>query len=545
LENVREINQIVVRTIEELSPPEWSFVFTHHRIDSEVHRSYDRRLEEVAKNRASTFLPVVLTCDHDVLLKRVTELERRLRNKLIDPSIAENIVDQGMLVPDRLLSSTSLLDRPLRRQSSYGMNSPSGLPKRQIRQRLTYPAFGDGCWDLANVWVGRQTTVDESSIRGHLAQLVEDLVARHALSSESVGQAFLAVPRHLFVPETPVDEAYLADRAIPTHFDERGVSISSSSAPSIMAIMLELLRVAPGQRVLEIGAGTGYNAALLAHLVGEAGSVTTIDIDEEVAREASGHLAEVGVEGVEVLCQDGWLGEDRSAPFDRIIATVECWDISPHWFGQLGQGGVLVLPLALGPGLTMAVAFEKVGQSLISRSMAYCGFMPLRGPHAGPENRALVSRSDEKASGLTEDSKWLAVFPDATPERRDILQGLLAGGVTRTAAAPPLITGWNVRLVLEEPDPIYLFEVGAEPPRTAMGLFDSDRRSLALVEGATITSFGSGTCLERIVDCLSAAKAFDLLALRITATSNRPSHDKEDVVFLGRPSFTLAIEGLS
>jgi protein-L-isoaspartate(D-aspartate) O-methyltransferase len=237
--------------------------------------------------------------------------------------------------------------------------------------------------ELVSVEAGRRGTVDESSMQGHLTQLVEDLVARRALRSEPVRRAFLAVPRHPFVPGTPVTEAYRADRAIPTHFDERGVPVSSSSAPAIMAIMLELLDVAPGQRVLEIGAGTGYNAALLAHLVGDAGTVTSLDIDEEVAREASDHLAKVGADEVEVRCTDGWLGESRGAPFDRIIATVECWDISPHWFDQLDEGGVLVLPLALGPGLTMAVAFEKVGQALTSTSIAYCGFMPLGEPDRG------------------------------------------------------------------------------------------------------------------------------------------------------------------
>src|SRR6202020_1593510 len=188
------------------------------------------------------------------------------------------------------------------------------------------------------------------------------------------------------------------DRAIPTHVDGRGVPVSSASAPTIMAVMLELLDLAPGQRVLEIGAGTGYNAALLARLVGEAGAVTSLDIDEQVAREAADHLAAVGAGSGAVPCTERWLGEDRAAPFDRISATVECWDISPHWFGQLREGGVLVLPLALGPGLTMAVAFEKVGQILTSTSMAFCGFMPLRGPHAGPENRTLVSRRGETIS---------------------------------------------------------------------------------------------------------------------------------------------------
>jgi protein-L-isoaspartate(D-aspartate) O-methyltransferase len=381
---------------------------------------------------------------------------------------------------------------------------------------------------------------DERSLRGHRTQLVEDLIARHALRSEPVRKAFLAVPRHPFVPGTPADEAYRVDRAIPTHFDERGVSISSSSAPAIMAIMLELLNVAPGQRVLEIGAGTGYNAALLLHLVGGAGAVTSLDIDEEVAREASDHLAEVGASGVEVLCQDGWLGEARKAPFDRIIATVECWDISPHWARQLTDGGVLVLPLALGPGLTMAVAFEKVGQSFQSMSMAYCGFMPLRGPHAGPENRTLVSRWDATVPDGREESKWLAVLPGATPERCDTLRALLAGGVVREVVAPQLVAGWNVRLVLEEPDPIHLFDIGSAPPRNAVGLFDPDRRSLALVEGESIISFGAETCLERVVDRLTTAEPFDLQELEITATPSRSGHDKKGAV-LCRPHFDLAV----
>ena len=385
--------------------------------------------------------------------------------------------------------------------------------------------------------------MDESSKQGHLTQLVEALIARHALSSDPVRGAFLAVPRHPFVPDAPFAEVYSADRAIPTHFDERGVPVSSSSAPAIMAIMLELLDVAPGQRVLEIGAGTGYNAALLAHLVGRAGTVTSLEIDEEVAREASDHLAEVGAGDVEVLCRDGWLGEDRGAPFDRIIVTVECWDISPHWVAQLKDGGVLVLPLALGPGLTMAVAFEKVGQLLTSTSMAYCGFMPLRGPHAGPANRTLVSRWDETAP-RREESTWLAVFSDATGERSDLLRALLAGGVTRTVTTPPLAAGWNVRLLLEDPDPIHLFEIGVAPPRNAVGLYDGAQRSLALIEGDSITSFGADTCLERILTHVTAGEPLDLLALRITARPTRWGRHKEGVV-LRRPVFDLVIEGLA
>lgn len=104
LGHVREMNQIVVRTVEELSPPDWSFVFTHHFRDSEQNRSYVGDLKALAETRHSTFLPVVLTCDYGVLLKRVAEPARRSRNKLIDPSIAASIIELGILVPDEALT---------------------------------------------------------------------------------------------------------------------------------------------------------------------------------------------------------------------------------------------------------------------------------------------------------------------------------------------------------------------------------------------------------------------------------------------------------
>src|SRR4051812_2082062 len=110
--------------------------------------------------------------------------------------------------------------------------------------------------------------------------LVDKLRADQSIRSRPVEAAFRAVPRHLFVPETPLEDVY-RDMVIPTK-KESGQWISSSSQPTIMAIMLEQLQLKPGQRVLEIGAGTGYNAALIAHIVGSKGYVTTIDLDEDI-----------------------------------------------------------------------------------------------------------------------------------------------------------------------------------------------------------------------------------------------------------------------
>lgn len=96
---VREIDLIVLRTIERHSPRNWSFVFTHYFRDSARNRSYLEQLKALADRRGSTFLPIVLTCDLEVLLERVARPERRSRNKLIEPSVAKRIVERGMLVP--------------------------------------------------------------------------------------------------------------------------------------------------------------------------------------------------------------------------------------------------------------------------------------------------------------------------------------------------------------------------------------------------------------------------------------------------------------
>src|SRR5947209_20234619 len=112
----------------------------------------------------------------------------------------------------------------------------------------------------------------------HRARLVDILRRADLLHSERIAAALLAVPRELFVPGLPLDEVYRPSDAIITKRVD-GVSVSSASSPEVMALMLEQLDPRPGDRVLEVGAGTGYNAALLAYLVGEHGHVVTPDID--------------------------------------------------------------------------------------------------------------------------------------------------------------------------------------------------------------------------------------------------------------------------
>lgn len=214
--------------------------------------------------------------------------------------------------------------------------------------------------------------------------LVDRLTAAGVLRDERVALALRSLPRHLFLPELEPDRAY-RDEAVPTKWGPDGRPISSSSQPTVMALMLQQLDLSPGHRVLEIGAGTGYNAALLRFLVGPTGAVTTVDIDADLVEGARRNLDIAGVDGVTVVCADGAAGWPEGAPYDRIILTVAAGDLAPAWVDQLAVDGRLVLPLSL-RGVDRSVAFVRAGDCLTSVSVIPCGFMPLRGQLAAPDS---------------------------------------------------------------------------------------------------------------------------------------------------------------
>jgi protein-L-isoaspartate(D-aspartate) O-methyltransferase len=219
--------------------------------------------------------------------------------------------------------------------------------------------------------------------------LIETLRRDGHLRSARVAEAMLAVRRELFVPGVPLDEVYRAGDAIVTKRLD-GVSVSSASAPEVVALMLEQLDVRPGDRVLEIGAGTGYNAALLAHLTGDEGQVVTVDIDEDLVLGAREHLREAGFDRVVVVHSDGALGYPSEQPYDRIILTVASSDIAPAWRDQLARpNGRLVLPLSL-RGPQRSVAFRPAVDHLVSDSVWNCSFIPLRGMLASGSARVTL-----------------------------------------------------------------------------------------------------------------------------------------------------------
>jgi protein-L-isoaspartate(D-aspartate) O-methyltransferase len=369
------------------------------------------------------------------------------------------------------------------------------------------------------------------------AEMVQALRERSGLARNDVAEAFLSVPRHVFVPGTPLAEVYRYDAVIPTHFGADGLSTSSSSAPNIMATMLEQLDVTPGMRVLEIGAGTGYNAGLLAHLAGPGGSVLSIDLDATIVAEAREHLARAAIANARVECADGWLGAGDDAPFDRIIATVGVWEISPHWLEQLRPSGVLVAPLWLRAGAQVSVAFVRVGNELHSTSMCACGFMRLRGPHEGPDAHVVVPGWRGRVVGPTA-RDWVAGFEGATRERLELLRALLRTPPTVTAVPLPP-PGWTTRLALDEPDAIELTSRTGRRHH-AMGVFSATDPSVAVFEAGRIVAFGAPAGAERLRAALAGMRPLRLEDLDIRAVPH-PASAPVDGWVLERPHLDVVV----
>ncbi|MEU9289607.1 methyltransferase domain-containing protein [Streptomyces sp. NPDC048275] len=208
-------------------------------------------------------------------------------------------------------------------------------------------------------------------------------------------EAFEAVPRHLFVPyyyvgvmggfervwgqdpdpgqrERWLRGAYV-DAPLATRVRD-GELVSSSSQPSLMAKMLTELEVRDGDAVLEIGAGTGYNAALLAHRLGD-GLVTTVDLDPEITESARQHLATAGYHPA-VVTGDGARGVPERAPFDRIIATCRLPSIPRPWLSQCRPGARILAPMATGL-IALHVRDTRHAEGRFLHTPAY--FVPLRG----------------------------------------------------------------------------------------------------------------------------------------------------------------------
>jgi len=185
-------------------------------------------------------------------------------------------------------------------------------------------------------------------------ELIEYMVRSKVLKTPKIIDAFEKIPRHKFVPEDYISSAYM-DFALPTLKD------STISQPSTVAIMTEALDPKEGEKVLEIGTGSGWQACLLAHCVGEKGKVVTIEYDKDLAEFGRENIIKFEFNNIEAVVGDGSVGYDKEAPYDKIIFTCAVPSIPKSVLDQLKIGGRIVAPVG-SIEVQRMVAIDKTGK---------------------------------------------------------------------------------------------------------------------------------------------------------------------------------------
>lgn len=204
--------------------------------------------------------------------------------------------------------------------------------------------------------------------------MVETQIIERGIKDKRVIEAMKKVPRHLFVPEEIMDDAY-DDRALPIGYGQ------TISQPYIVALMTELLELKGDEKVLEIGTGSGYQAAILAEIVKE---VHTIERIEALAQKAKERLEKLGYKNIKIYVKDGTEGLPEEAPFDRIIITAATPDIPLPLQEQLKEGGVIVAPVGERYSQYMLKGVKKGGK-LEKQYLIPVAFVPLIGKYGWQE----------------------------------------------------------------------------------------------------------------------------------------------------------------
>lgn len=200
-------------------------------------------------------------------------------------------------------------------------------------------------------------------------KMVESYLKTSGIRDASVIAAMEKVQRHEFVPEKYRDRAY-ENVSLPIG------KIQTITQPYMVALMTQVIRPKAGDKVLEIGTGTGYSAAVLAEIVGE---VYTIEIEKKLAQTADARLKRLGYKNIQVRDGDGFFGWEEAAPFDAIILTCNADTVPPRLGAQLKEGGLLLMPLGETYSPQTLVIITKTNGKLVSRPLVEVQFVPMLG----------------------------------------------------------------------------------------------------------------------------------------------------------------------
>ena len=346
-------------------------------------------------------------------------------------------------------------------------------------------------------------------IRAFQSHLLADARERVPGLSTTVRDAFIAVPRHMFVEEyrtlehasyRRVDATNLLEH-LPALYRDNGLGIFGHDAasgvtistPSLVLEMLELLQLSPGMRVFELGAGSGWNAGLLGHLVGPTGHVETVEIIPELAARATNALRRVGLANVEVIAGDGGSGPVSDIRFDRAVFTAGSYDIPRRLHDQVTIGGLLLFVLKCPGGGDVLLLLRREEDHFRLLHARPCMFVPVTGP----------------TRDTSLDPESIAALPlwQQLAKRRIRTRPLLCGSgrgdfATRTFDLRSFlsIVEPRIRYFLDDRD-----RDPDAPPWTgctAFGLYLHDAMSIALARGTSIDTYGNPDAGDRMEDLL-------------------------------------------
>ncbi|HEX08551.1 MAG TPA: protein-L-isoaspartate O-methyltransferase [Thermoplasmatales archaeon] len=214
--------------------------------------------------------------------------------------------------------------------------------------------------------------VQEIRYSSERIRLVRELKSERYIRSLEVEKAFLEVPRENFVPDYLKKSAYF-DTPLEIGFGQ------TISAPHMVAIMCECLDLKKGHKVLEIGSGSGYHAAVVSKIIGEKGRVYSVERIKELADIARENIRKTGIKNVEVFVGDGSLGLKKFAPYDRIYVTCAAPDIPEPLIEQLKDPGLLLIPV--GRYYCELMLLKKENGKISTKNLGGCAFVPLVGKY--------------------------------------------------------------------------------------------------------------------------------------------------------------------
>jgi protein-L-isoaspartate(D-aspartate) O-methyltransferase len=322
--------------------------------------------------------------------------------------------------------------------------------------------------------------------------------------SQATEIAYLATPRHWFVrryrewgnsewQQVTVGnlEQHLAvlyaDRPLVLFGDEDGNPLSSISQPSFVLRMLEMLELKPGQTVFELGAGSGWNAALMGRLVGPAGRVFSLEIIPEVARAATEAVQAAGITNVSIVAADGGDGHPAGSPYDRAIFTAGTYDLPRAFFEQLKDGGLLMAVIKLEGGGDTLFLLRKIKDHFESVDSVGCAFVQLRGKH--------------QIEGL--DPVVLNILPEWPHlQKKEVSRIRFWWGGSGPESFAWRTTGIRFFLGISEPHfRAFKTEKTAARPMEDhyFGLWDQEQRSLVLAKDDWLITYGNASATEKLL----------------------------------------------